>query len=94
MLWKGGGALKSDAALRVLRHITGIKQNGSIRHEFLDRTFFWTTIDLENKSLEFLDYFNGHCTHASLDGRTPDPQNAGPLANLHSYRWQAHCRGF
>ena len=24
MLWRGGGALKSDAALRVLRHITGI----------------------------------------------------------------------
>ncbi len=24
MLWRGGGALKSEAALRVLRHITGI----------------------------------------------------------------------
>jgi hypothetical protein len=24
MLWKGGRALKSDTALRVLRHITGI----------------------------------------------------------------------
>ncbi len=31
MLWRGGGALKSDAALRVLRHIMGIatKRNGS-----------------------------------------------------------------
>ena len=33
MLWRGGGALKSDAALRVLRHITGIatKRNDSAR---------------------------------------------------------------
>ena len=66
---------------------------GSIRREFLDRTFFWTTVDLENKLLEFQDYFNRHRTHASLDGRTPDPEGVRPIANLHSYRWQSHCRG-
>jgi putative transposase len=91
MLWRGRGALKSDAALRVLRHITGI----ATKRIYLDRTLFWTTVDLENKLLEFRDYFNGYRTHHSLEGRTPDQDTTGPrpVANLNSYRWQPHCRG-
>jgi len=38
----------------------------------LDRTLFWTTVDLENKLLEFRDYYNGYRTHHSLEGRTLD----------------------
>jgi putative transposase len=41
---------------------------GSVRRELLDRTFFWTAVDLENKLLEFQNYFNRHRTHASLQG--------------------------
>jgi len=68
---------------------------GTIRREYLDRMLFWTTVDLENKLLEFQDYFNGHRTHHSLDGRTPDQGETKPLpvANLHCYRWQPHGRG-
>jgi len=68
---------------------------GSVRREFLDRTLFWTTTDLENKLLEFQNYFNGHRAHTSLEGQTPDQHSNGaqPLADLHSYRWQSHCRG-
>ena len=68
---------------------------GSIRRELLDRTFFWTTVDLQNKLLEFRDYFNKHRTHTSLEGRTPDQDRSvsEPFADLHSYRWQSHCRG-
>ena len=68
---------------------------GSIRREFLDRTFFWTAIDLENKLLEFQNYFNRHRTHAALQGRTPDQDTSAPaqFADLCSYRWQSHCRG-
>ena len=44
---------------------------GTIRREYLDRTLFWTTVDLETKLLEFRDYFNSHSTHHSLAGRTP-----------------------
>jgi len=68
---------------------------GSIRREFLDRTFFWTAIDLENKLLEFQNYFNRHRTHASLQGRTPDWDRSAPgqCADLRSYQWQSHCRG-
>jgi hypothetical protein len=34
---------------------------------------FWTTVDLENKLLDFRTYFNHHRTHTSREGRTPDP---------------------
>jgi hypothetical protein len=36
---------------------------GTIRREYLDRTLFWTTVDLENKLREFRDYFNIYRTH-------------------------------
>ena len=68
---------------------------GTIRRECLDHTLFWTAADLEMKLLDFQRYFNGHRTHASLGGRTPEPTtDAGVVqASVSSYRWQAHCRG-
>ena len=39
---------------------------GTIRHECLDRTLFWTTADLETKLLAFQHYYNGHRAHAQL----------------------------
>jgi putative transposase len=45
---------------------------GTIRRELLDRTLFWTTADLEAKLLDFKHYYNGHRTHAGLEGRTPE----------------------
>ncbi len=46
---------------------------GTIRRECLDRTLFWTAADLEMKLLDFQRYYNGHRTHAGLNGRTPEP---------------------
>ena len=68
---------------------------GTIRREYLDRTLFWTTADLEDKLLDFRKYFNHHRSHTALEGRTPDQDSPlpRPVANLHSYRWQGHCRG-
>ena len=68
---------------------------GTVRREYLDRTLFWTSADLENKLLEFRDYNNGFRTHTSLCGRTPDQDTGAtrPLADLRAYRWQSHCRG-
>jgi putative transposase len=67
---------------------------GAIRREYLDRTLFWTTADLENKLLDFTRYFNDHRSHTALQGRTLDHDpKLRPVANLHSYRWQPHCRG-
>jgi len=75
--------------------IAGIVERliGTVRREYLDRTLFWTTIDLENKLPEFRDYFNSYRTHHSLEGQTPDRREPRPVANLTSYRWQPHCRG-
>ena len=68
---------------------------GTIRREYLDRTLFWTTADLESKLLDFRTYFNHQRSHAALEGRTPDQDVLMPrrVANLHSYGWQCHCRG-
>jgi hypothetical protein len=66
---------------------------GTIRRECLDHTLFWTTVDLENKLLEFRNYFNHHRTHTSREGQTPDTPASRPVANLRSFRRQPHCRG-
>ena len=49
---------------------------GTIRRECLDRVLFWTAADLEMKLLDFQRYYNGHRTHAGLEGRTPEPRAA------------------
>src|SRR6202163_4373698 len=68
---------------------------GSVRREYLDRTLFWTAADLEAKLIDFQHYYNGHRTHAGLEGRLPEPSIGGPgaLVDFASYRWQKHCRG-
>ena len=68
---------------------------GTIRREDWDRTLFWTTADLEDKLLDFRTYFNEHRSHTGRQGRTPDQDTPmpRPVASLHSYGWQRHCRG-
>jgi putative transposase len=68
---------------------------GTVRREYLDRTLFWTTANLENKLLEFQDYYNSHRAYNSLRGRTPDQDTraSSALAGLRAYRWQSHRRG-
>lgn len=68
---------------------------GTIRREYLDRTLFWTSADLENKLFDFRTCFIDHRTHTSLEGRTPDQDTRRPrrVADLNYYRWKVHCRG-
>lgn len=66
---------------------------GTLRREFLDRTLFWTTADLESKLLDFKTYFNHHRTHNARAAQPPDDASPRLLANLQSYRWESHCRG-
>jgi len=68
---------------------------GTIRREYLDRTLFWTTADLETKLFDFQHYYNGHRTHAGLKGRLPEPDANGSASPLgfDSYKWRKHCRG-
>jgi putative transposase len=78
-----------------LSHLFVERLIGMIRREYLDCTLFWTTADLENKLLDFRTYFNLHRSHTALKGQTPDRDTPkpSPVANLHSYGWQSHCRG-
>jgi hypothetical protein len=74
-----------------------------IWREYLDHLLFWTTADLENKLLDFKNYFNNYRTHTSREGRTPDTPVSRPIANLRSFRlatplpilvsdrWLANC---
>jgi len=68
---------------------------GTIRREFLDRTLFWTTADLEMKLRAFRNYYNAYRVHAALEGCPPERilVAGGTHASLHSYRWESHCRG-
>ena len=68
---------------------------GTIRRECLDRTFFWTTADLETKLFDFQHYYNVHRTRAGLDGSVRESDANGPTSpiRLDSYRWRRHCRG-
>ena len=75
---------------------------GTIRREYLDRMLFWTTADLENKLLDFQDYYNHHRTHSARAGCTPQ-ETSGPkgpselrLLPMATTLWRfisnAHCR--
>src|SRR3989304_8139510 len=45
---------------------------GTIRREYLDRVFFWNSVDLERKLSEFRAYYNAYRLHRALDGTTPE----------------------
>src|SRR6185503_13540859 len=62
---------------------------GTVRREYLDRILFWSTADLETKLLDFQHYYNGHRTHAGLEGRLPEPAVAGSESpiGLDAYQW-------
>ena len=69
---------------------------GTIRREYLDRTFFWNSIDLHRKLESFRNYYNGARVHRSLNGTTPAnrAENSSPsTTNLAYYAWKHHCHG-
>jgi hypothetical protein len=67
---------------------------GTVRREYLDRTLFWTTADLETKLFDFQHYYNGHRAHSGLEGGLPEPgidSSASPI-DFDSFTWRRHCR--
>jgi hypothetical protein len=70
----------------------GADRDGSARVP--RRILFWTKADLETKLLDFQHYYNGHRTHAGLEGRLPEPAVAGSVLpiGIHAYQWLRHCR--
>ena len=68
---------------------------GTVRREYLDRLFFWNSVDLTRKLAAFRDYYNEFRVHRSLGGMTPARQAgaASPRpAALNCYAWQTHCQ--
>src|SRR5215472_2183649 len=53
---------------------------GTLRRECLDRTLFWTTVDLAEKLTAFQHYYNGHRAPAGLEGGLPEPGTEGPTS--------------
>ena len=51
---------------------------GTIRREYLDRTFFWNAVDLASKLDDFQTYYNAYRVHRSLDGVTPVQRAGAP----------------
>ena len=66
---------------------------GSVRRELLDRGFFWTATDLENKLRDYQCYFNECRTHSGRDGATPVGNADRRIVDINQYQWQRHCRG-
>jgi putative transposase len=66
---------------------------GTLRREFLDRTVFWTTTDLEAKLLDFQQYYKGHRVHTGRRGRRPQPDASRRQASLSCHQWQKYYRG-
>jgi transposase InsO family protein len=69
---------------------------GTIRREYLDRTFFWNSVDLQRKLENFRAYYNDVRVHRSLNGTTPANRAGNPsssTANLAHYAWARHCDG-
>lgn len=67
---------------------------GTIRREYLDRTLFWNTSDLERKLNAFKDYYNQYRVHASRGGHPPDDSgdvSGEKCAKLHNFIWKNHC---
>ena len=69
---------------------------GTIRREYLDRTLYWNTKDLERKLADFRHYYNRERPLQSLDSETRAISSAEAKmqpANLCHYSWRAHCQG-
>jgi len=69
---------------------------GTSRREFLDRTLFWTTNDLQNKLDDFQCYYNEKRTHMGLDGSIPNQileNKTSNIIDIKKYRLEKHCRG-
>ena len=69
---------------------------GTIRREYLDRTFFWNSIDLDRKLRAFQNYYNTARVHRALNGTTPANRAGCPSpspARFVNYAWMSNCRG-
>jgi transposase InsO family protein len=66
---------------------------GTLRRELLDRTIIWNQQQLERLVVDYLDHYNTHRPHRSLNQRAPTaPEPATPLRQLDVAR-STRCDG-
>ena len=52
---------------------------GTLRHELLDRTLIWNQAQLERIVVDYIDHYNEHRPHRSLDQHSPCPAVPSPI---------------
>jgi transposase InsO family protein len=57
---------------------------GSIRRELLDRTIIWNQRQLERRVIDYIEHYNQHRPHRSLNQRPPLPP--APSYDAHTSR--------
>jgi hypothetical protein len=58
-------------------------------HEYLDRLFFWSAVDLGHKLEEPKIHHNESCGHQLLCGGTALKKSGGPVASPLRERWSS-----
>ncbi len=70
---------------------------GTLRRELLDRTIIWNQRQLERLVIDYIDHYNTHRPHRSLDQRPPrpaDPDDAArPLHHRSESSKSSRCDG-
>jgi len=67
-----------------------------VAREYVDRLFFWNSVDMTRQLEAFRDYYRKLRVRRSLGGTTPAqrPGAASPRpAALNTYAWRQHCHG-
>ena len=65
----------------------------TVRHELLDRTLVWNERQLRALLVEYLEHYNDHRPHRSLDQRAPNDQDIVATGSGRTIRRQPTCGG-
>jgi transposase InsO family protein len=65
----------------------------TLRHELLDRTIIWNERQLRALLVDYIDHYNQHRPHRSLDQEAPDTTKVAAIPSRTILR-HARCGGF
>lgn len=65
----------------------------TVRHELLDRTLIWNERQLRSLLVDYVEHYNGHRPHRSLDQRAPNDVEVSTTARRQPIRRHPVCGG-
>ena len=65
----------------------------TLRHELLDRTIIWNERQLRALLVDYIDHYNQHRPHRSLDQAAPDTANVVTIDSDTTILRRARCGG-